>query len=299
MTASPPPTLHSCAWCGATTDASAGACTNCGAPVDVRLNATQSGWYELPAIKDMARIQIGRSTCQIEGTYVPVADMSLAPGDGVYFTHHVLLWADPSVSLTQSSLRGGWKRMMAGLPLHMLQAQGPGHIAFSRDAPGELVALPLEQGQSVDVREHLFMVATNTIAYDWFDANIWYTTGSGNEQETHYPLGQHIDRFTAQHGHGLLLLHAAGNAFVRRLQPGETILAKPTALLYKDTTVTLELHFEHPSTRGWSSWRSWSNRYIWVRVHGPGRVAVQSAFEHLHDEGATVSRSSGYTRHQW
>jgi hypothetical protein len=39
----------------------------------------------------------------------------------------------------------------------------------------------------------------------------------------------------------LLLLHAAGNAFVRGLVEEETILAKHTALLFKDATVGMQL----------------------------------------------------------
>ena len=84
-----------CHWCGATVDARATSCPACGAPLDVRLLETESGWYEMPPIKDMARLQFGQSYCQIEGNYVPVADMNLAAGDWVYFTHHVLLWKDP------------------------------------------------------------------------------------------------------------------------------------------------------------------------------------------------------------
>ena len=47
-------------------------CRFCGASVDVREAVSNSGWTELPAIKDMARLQFGQSYCQIEGTYVPV-----------------------------------------------------------------------------------------------------------------------------------------------------------------------------------------------------------------------------------
>ena len=123
--------------------------------------------------------------------------------------------------------------MMAGMPLIMTQAHGPGHIAFSRDCPGEMIALPLQPGQSIDVREHLFLVATGDVSYDWFPTNIWFTTKEGDETETHYPIGMYMDRFTA-HGPGLLLLHAGGNVFVRTLAPGQTILVKPTAFLFKD-----------------------------------------------------------------
>ena len=135
----------------------------------------------------MAKLQFGDSMCQIAGMYVPVADLNLAAVDSVYFAHHVLLWKDPHINITTMPLRGGWKRMLAGMPLIMTQAQGPGRIAFSRDAPGEMIALPLQPGQTVDVREHLFMLANGNVAYDWFMTNVWYTTGSGDDKETHLP----------------------------------------------------------------------------------------------------------------
>ena len=34
---------------------------------------------QLPGRKDMAKLQFGNSSCQIEGVYVPVADMNLSP----------------------------------------------------------------------------------------------------------------------------------------------------------------------------------------------------------------------------
>jgi uncharacterized protein (AIM24 family) len=290
--------VYTCTWCGQTTDGTALACPACGAQVDVRDIVSKSGWTELPGRKDMAKLQFGRSFCQVEGTYVPVADMNLAAGDSIYFAHHVLLWMDGQVKVSAMSLKGAWKRMLAGMPLIMTQAEGPGHIAFSRDAPGELIALPIQPGQAVDVREHLFLVATSTVTYDWLPSNIWFTTREGNENETHYPLGMFLDRFTAPQVPGLLLLHAAGNVFVRQLAQGQTILVKPTALLFKDPTVRMQLHFERPAGT-WRSWRSWGDRYIWLRLWGPGRVAVQSAFEPVEDNGRNISSHSGATERQW
>ena len=263
-----------CDWCGADIDATQLACPRCGATVKAPKIKTESGWAELPGRKDMAKLQFGDSFCQIEGLYVPVADVNLAASDSVYFTHHVLLWKDPQVNVTTMSLASGWKRMFAGLPLIMTQAQGPGHIAFSRDAPGEMIALPLQPGQEVDVREHLFMIATHSVTYDWFSTDVWYTTGSGDDRETHYPVGMFMDRFTAPQTPGLLLLHAAGNVFVRDLAPGQTILVKPTSLIFKDPSVQMQLHFEHPRAGFKLGWGSWSNRYYWLRLWGPGRVAV-------------------------
>ncbi|HEY0547070.1 MAG TPA: AIM24 family protein [Pyrinomonadaceae bacterium] len=294
----PPHRTHTCAWCGKVSDGASLSCAACGATLDVKEISTRSGWSELPGRKDMAKLQFGNSFCQVEGMYVPVADFNLAPEDSVYFAHHVLLWKDPQVNITTMSLKGAWKRLLSGMPLVMTQAQGPGHIAFSRDAPGELIALPIQPGQAVDVREHIFMVATSHITYDWFQTGIWFRTSSGNESETHYPVGMFMDRFFAPQMPGLLLLHAAGNVFVRQLAPGQTILVKPTALLYKDPTVQMQLHIEKPSGTQ-RSWRTWGNRYLWLRLFGPGRVAVQSAFKHMEDNGRNISGHSGASTVSW
>jgi len=289
---------YTCPYCQTPGDAAGLSCPGCGAPVDVQLKRTPSGWIELPPARDMARIQCGRSSVQIEGAYVPVADFQLAEGDGVYFAHHELLWKDPTVVMKRSSLRGGWKRMLAGLPVRMLNATGPGRIAFSRDAAGETLAIPLHAGRQVHVREHLFMVATRSVQYDFERSGIWFRTRNGDETETHYPVGWLIDRFSAPAEPGLLLIHAHGNAFLRELAPGETILVKPSAFLYKDVTVGMELHFEHPARSGASFWR-WGERYLWMRFSGPGRVAIQSAYGHAHDPGGRVVSASPATRRQW
>ena len=97
----------------------------------------------------------------------------------------------------------------------------------------------------------------------------------------------------------LLLLHAGGNAFIRQLAPGQSILIKPTALLFKDTSVQLQLHFEYPGTGSWSPWMSWNHRHLWLRLYGPGRVAIQSAYEPIEDNGRSIVRHSGASQRQW
>jgi uncharacterized protein (AIM24 family) len=294
-----PSRSYTCPWCGHTGTGAELSCPSCGASVDVQQVKSHSGWSELPGRRDMAKLQFGHSTCQIEGTYVPVAEMNLAAGDWVYFNHHVLLWMDTVVKVSAMSLAGGWKRMLAGMPLIMTQAMGPGHIAFSRDLPGETIALPLQVGQTVDVREHLFMVATGSVGYTWFNSDIWIRTQNGNETETHYPIGMFLDRFGAAQQPGLLLLHAGGNVFVRQLAEGESILVKPTALLFKDSSVHMHLHMEQPAGN-LMTWRS-SSAYqqIWLRLRGPGRVAIQSHAPHLEGAHNYVSSSSRATTHRW
>ncbi|MFG2040619.1 AIM24 family protein [Dactylosporangium sp. NPDC048998] len=287
-----------CRYCRMAHPPAGSSCPSCGAALDVRQVVTRSGWIEQPPIKDMARIQFGQSRVQIEGKYVPVADFTLSGQEWIYFSHHALLWTDPAVHLSNTSLAGGWNRMLAGLPLIMVEARGPGRIALSGDRPGELIAMPLTPGRHVWTREHRFLTATGNVTYTWQPTNIWYTTGSGDDRETHYPLGQYGDLFTAQHAPGLLLLHSPGNTFLRDLAPGETILVQPGALLYRDMSVQMHLHLEYPRGTQRFSWRSsFSQRNIWLRLIGPGRVAVSSVFHHT--SSLAVTRNSAATVQRW
>jgi uncharacterized protein (AIM24 family) len=248
----------------------------------------------------MARIQFGQSHVQVTGNRIPIAEFSLAPQDWIYFSHHVLLWADPQTSLQAMKLKGGWNRVMAGMPLYMLQAQGPGHLALSDNHAGEVVALPLAHGQSMWVREHRFLGATGNVGYDWDSNHVWFTTGTGDEKEWHYPMGQYGDTFTASGGPGLLLLHSPGNTFVRDLEPGQHLLVQPSSLLYKDVSVRMHLHLEYPHNHGIFAWGNrLEYRQIWLRLNGPGRVAVQSVFQPAEEAEAITDFSYNTTRHQW
>jgi uncharacterized protein (AIM24 family) len=292
------PAAYTCPFCRMSSAGASQTCQFCGAPVDVKLRVTDSGWLEQPAIRDMARIRFGRSTCQITGTYVPVAEMALHDDDWVWFSHHALLHNDVNVSLNNLPMKGGWKRMRAGLPLVMMWAKGPGNIAFSASEPGETLAVPLEPGRVIDVVEHSFLVATGNVQYDWQNASVWFTTGSGDDTEWHYPVGQTIDRFAATGGNGLLLLHAPGNTFIRDLRADERILIQPSALVWKDQSVNMFLHFEYPGGQYWYSSARWQAKTTWLALQGPGRVAIKSVYERPEPTG-WVTRHSGATETSW
>jgi uncharacterized protein (AIM24 family) len=294
MTAS----TYVCRFCRQYSDPTAPSCPQCGAPIDVRAMVSRSGWEQQPAIKDMARIQFGQSHLQIEGSQVPVADFALSGNEWIYFSHHVLLWADASARLSNSSLAGGWNRMLAGLPLIMLEARGPGHVALSDNHAGDVIALPLQVGQQIWVREHRFLAATGNVTYQWEQSGIWFVTGSGDDRETHYPLGMYGDRFMAAQSPGLLLLHSPGDSFIRDLGQGETILIQPSALLYRDLSVQMHLHLEYPHTQGLSWGRRYSMRNVWLRLIGPGRVAVQSIFSRP-ENAEPITNNSPATAHHW
>jgi uncharacterized protein (AIM24 family) len=245
----------------------------------------------------MARIQFGQSHCQIEGTLVPSTDFALAPGDGVVFSHHTLLWSAPETHLEPWSKGSFFKRVRAGMPLVLMRASGPGHVALSEDAPGEVVALPIPPGRGFVVREHAFLVASDSVDFTWQNTPVWFQVRQGDETEYEYPLGRFLDLFTARDQPGLLLLHCPGNLFVRDLAPGQTVLVQPGSWVYADTSVSFSLHVEYPASGGFR-WGSYQYRTVWLRLQGPGRIAVRSIFEKP-ERYAYIVASSGMTQAAW
>jgi uncharacterized protein (AIM24 family) len=270
--AATPTSRIACEWCDGQNTVDATSCRSCGAPLDARNLVSESGWREAPRIKDMTEISFGSSTCQVEGEIVPVAEMNLAAGDSVFFEHHVLLWKDATVPMSVLSLQGSIKRALAGMPFVISVASGPGRIAFSRDATGELVVLPLHPGMHLDVREHAFLLASHQVDYT-------YVRIKGLRNILFGGQGMFMDRFVASSQPGLLLLHGYGDVFERRLGTGESIQIEPGAFLYKDATVTMDVDFQKLSTGFFGG-----TGMALARVTGPGRVGIQSMYVHHQTE---------------
>lgn len=257
-----------CQWCQSMNPTGATACRACGAPLDVRNLVSESGWREAPRIRDMTEIGFNGSTCQVEGDVVPVAEINLGQGDAVFFEHHVMLWKDERVPLSLLPLSGGIARAFSGMPFLISVAQGPGRIAFSRDATGELVVLPLHPGMELDAREHAFLLCSHQIQYSFVRikglANIIF----GGQ-------GMYMDRFVTANTPGLLILHGYGNVFERRLAQGESIMVEPGAFLYKDSTVSMDVEFQRLGTGLFGG-----TTMSMARLTGPGRVGIQSMYVH-------------------
>src|SRR5512147_205869 len=104
-------------------------------------------------------------TYHLDGELVPVLTIELTPGRSVYFEHHIMLWKNTTVDIGIKSMKGAFKRMMAGIQIFVTEASGQGQIAFSRDGVGHIFAIHMPQGQELHVREHQFLAATQNIDY--------------------------------------------------------------------------------------------------------------------------------------
>jgi len=223
-----------CKWCRGQSPASATTCERCGAPLDSRNVVTDAGWRQAPKIRDLTTVQVGASTYQLDGTVVPVAEADLGAGESAFFEHHAMLWKDFTVAMTVRDTPGGANRILAGMPFVLSEAHGAGRVSFSRDAPGELIILPIDPGVELDAREHAMLVASGNLSYT-------YEKVQGLKAILSAGTGMYLDRFVAQEATGLLVLHGYGNVLERTLGEGETIQVEPGGFLYKDAAVTMAI----------------------------------------------------------
>jgi uncharacterized protein (AIM24 family) len=261
-----------CTWCQAMNLKTALSCQSCGAPLDLKDIVSESGWREAPRLKDMTEFHFFGSTCQVEGEIVPVAEINLGQGDGIYFEHHVMLWKEPHVPMSVLQLPGGMKRVLAGMPFIISVARGPGRVAFSRDATGELVVLPLHPGTELDVREHAFLLASINVSYTFERIKGLRNILFGGQ-------GMYMDRFITTNQAGVLILHGYGNVFERTLKAGESILVEPGAFLYKDSTVRMDVQMQQLTTGLFGG-----TAMSLAQMTGPGRVGIQSMYVHHHTD---------------
>jgi uncharacterized protein (AIM24 family) len=269
-------------------------CSACGNSVSQAVATGQSGQFQeyqqmgtpmpgfsqepVPELRNPQElIRSGDLTLRIEGEVVPVVDVELGKQQSIYFEHHILLWKHPQVRLGVKGLKGAVKRYFAGLQIFISEAHGPGNIAFSREAPGQIVALKLERGQSVDVREHQFLLATNTVEYTFFFqrglANLFFSRSGG----------LFIDRFQGKQEGGLLLIHGYGNVFEKYLAAGEVLDVEPGAWLWKDSSVRMDTVTALQSSGGVLGAIGvmlGGISFTLNRFTGPGRLGLQSMTYH-------------------
>jgi uncharacterized protein (AIM24 family) len=274
-----------CPRCGQPTVPGAAFCDGCG----FRMSAAPSARAVAPAYTEPVEqasgagkvFRVGDTAVKIEGELVPVVDVTLGGRDTVYFEHHTLLWKQPQVNVVTRPLDGAVKRFFSGLQIFLTETEGAGNVAFSRDAPGQIVPLLLRAGEEVHVREHQFLLASGNMGYGFFRvkgvANILFGG-----------TGFFIDAFKPEHGEGLLLLHGYGNVFTKQLGPGESIDVEPGAFLWKDASVKLDTVLTNLTTGLFGGASFTLNRFT-----GPGRVGIQSMSYHPPQLGSAEQTTPG------
>jgi uncharacterized protein (AIM24 family) len=205
-------------------------------------------------------------TYHIRGELVPELQVDLQDA-AVFFEHHTLLWKQTHVKIELRKMSGAIKRKIAGGEFFVTKAVGPGRVAFSRDSPGQLIALHISDGDGVDVREHQFVAATDNIDFS-------FERIKGVRNALFTGSGFFMDKFRAKHGDAVVWIHGHGNVFAVDLDDGESIDVEPGGWLYKELSVKMTAH-----TSGLrSGFFAGGGQFTWNRFTGPGRVAIQTMY---------------------
>ncbi len=169
---------------------------------------------------------------RLEGELVPVLHMALDGSLPVYFEHHVLLWKYPNMQIgLHPCARASCAACSPACRCCSCAAESAGELAFSRDAPGHIVALHLPAGEGIVVREHQFLAATENVQYDYSRIKGFANMMFGG--------GFFVDQFFAGQGEGVVWVHGYGNVFEKVLEPGESIDIEPGGWLYHDHSVSM------------------------------------------------------------
>lgn len=228
-----------CSTCGSPADDDARFCQICGAafpPPQPPQAALPRPTSTAGIVTRRDPIQVGDVSIEIEGGLVPIANVQLGGTYSIYFEHHILLWKQQSVSIGFRGRQGMARRFFAGMPIFLSEARGRGNIAVSRESVGQIVAVTLAPGQSIEVREHQFLLATNTVEYGYVSVG---SVATALFTRTGSRTGLFVDRFTGGAESGVVLLHGYGNVFKKVLEPGEVLDVEPGAWLWKDSSVRM------------------------------------------------------------
>jgi uncharacterized protein (AIM24 family) len=181
-----------------------------------------------------------------------------------------MVWKDPGLGIDVKHLEGAFRRSVRGMPIFMVETKGQGEIAFSRGAPGQVLAIRLAPGQSLNVREHQWLCATSTL-----DFSFSHVAGVANMLFA--GTGLFIDTFKCRGDEGGLWLLGYGNVFEVELAEGESIDVDPGCWIYKDPTVHMTAVVQRLSTGALTG----SAQYVVNRFTGPGRLGIQTMYSPL------------------
>ena len=201
---------------------------------------------------------------QVRGAIAPVVEWDLDGSYALFFEHFVLMYRDPKVSVSGAMPRGALKRVIGKMPVILAKASGQGRLGLGRSAPGEILGVQVQRGETLEVREHQFLAATASLSYGFRRVHGLSNLLFGGN-------GFFVDTFKARQEPGAVWVHGHGNLIEVELGPGERLDVEPSRWCYKDASVTMTTTPIKVSARLFASTAFMLNRFT-----GPGRLGLQT-----------------------
>lgn len=205
---------------------------------------------------------------KIQGTTFPSLDIMLEPGESVYTEKGGMAWIRGHIEMSTNTRGGfikGLTRKLAGESLFLTTYSchtKNGIVTFTPEAPGSILHINLNKGESRICQKDAFMVAEDTIA---LEIHFKRRLGAG---------------FFGGEGFVLQKLTGPGNAWVEiagdlreyDLNVGETIRVDPGHIAMYEPTVNYDIE----RIKGISNLLFGGEGLFLATLTGPGRVWLQT-----------------------
>ncbi len=205
----------------------------------------------------------------ILGTVQQTLALNLQPGQTIFSDTGALSWMTATMTMKTTSGGGGLggmlKRAASGATAFIIDFTpngGPGQVAFSTDFPGKILAVELDQGQSVVMHKHAFLCAEKSVSLDVYFSRKLGAGLFGGE-------GFILQKLT---GPGITFAELDGDGVEYHLQAGEVMKVEPGHVAMFESTVTFDIEM----VKGMTNILLGGAGVFLATLKGPGRIWLHS-----------------------
>ena len=205
---------------------------------------------------------------EIHGTILPTLEVYLSNGESMYTESGGMAWMKGNIEMTTNTKGGlmkGLGRALAGESLFMTTytSHDPeALIVFTPEAPGKVIDVRLEAGQSLICQKDTFMCAQDSVEMKMHFRKKLGAGFFGGE-------GFILQQIT---GPGFAFLEIPGEVREYALQPGETMKVDPGHIAVFEPTVKYDI----TTVKGLSNMLFGGEGLFLATLTGPGRIWLQS-----------------------
>jgi len=206
---------------------------------------------------------------EVYGTLMQTLDVMLAPGESVYTESGGMAWMKGNIEMktnTKGGLMAGLGRALAGESLFMTtytnRDSAEALIVFTPEAPGKIIPVMLQAGQSLICEKDAFMCAQESVKLEIHFRKKLGAGLFGGE-------GFILEKIT---GPGQAFLEITGEVREYTLQAGEQMKVDPGHIAIFEPTVTHDITM----VKGLSNMLFGGEGLFLATLTGPGKIWLQS-----------------------
>ena len=203
----------------------------------------------------------------ISGTTMQTVSIDLVRGEKLYSQTATMAWMSEGIRMdthTGGGLFAGLKRAVSGGGLFITEftADADGYVAFAPRFPGQIVAVQLVTGQTLNCRKETFLCAESSVTLDIaFQQRLGAGFFAGE--------GFVMQRVT---GPGMVFLDLSGEVVEKTLSPGERLFVHAGHIGIQEPSVDIDIRM----MRGFRNILFGGEGLFLATLTGPGKVWLQS-----------------------